>query len=60
MANRKRVTAPPSPPPTPEEIKERAAIERENSLKEMLTRRNGYIIEQPRGVHVYSLRLPNR
>ena len=58
MANRKRVTAPPSPPPTPEEIKERAAIERENSLKEMREHRNGTIVQPPRAVNVYSLRLP--
>lgn len=54
---RKRVTAPPAPLPTPEEIRQRAAIERENSLKEKQLR--GIPVDNgPYAVHVYSLRLP--
>ena len=56
---RKRVTAPPAKLPTPEEIRERAAIERENSLKEKQLR--GIPLEgSVRSVNIYSLRLPKR
>lgn len=54
---RKHVTAPPAPLPTPEEIRERAAIERENSLKEKQLK--GIPIDNGSyAVHVYTLRLP--